>query len=273
VVDAFFLPTPQGARFCLLHVPPAGQPCRGTVLYIHPLAEELNRCRRMASLQARALARAGFAVLQMDLLGCGDSSGDFADATWEVWLSDVDAGRQWLTQRYEAPLWLWGVRAGCLLAAASTRRQPDVPVRLLMWQPVVAGRQHLQQFLRLRQMAEVVHGGGKVGTDALLKQLEQGQAVEVAGYAMAPGLAQGLGEATLDGLANVLRVVCLEVVAPGQTQGYAASPALAAQVQRWNSVGIAARTTGVEGEAFWQLPEAQLCTALVDATAAALVEA
>lgn len=272
-MDAFFLPTPQGARFCLLHVPPAGQPCRGTVLYIHPLAEELNRCRRMASLQARALARCGFAVLQMDLLGCGDSSGDFSDATWDAWLSDVGAGRQWLAQRYDAPLWLWGVRAGCLLAAASTRQQPDVPLRLLMWQPVVAGRQHLQQFLRLRQMAEVVQGGGKIGTDALLTQLDQGQAVEVAGYALAPGLAKGLAEATLDALVNVRQVVCLEVVAPGQAQGYTASPALAAQFQRWTNVGIAARTTAVEGEAFWQLPEAQLCTALVDATVAALVEA
>ena len=39
-------------------------------------AEEMNKARRMAALQARLLAENGYAVLQIDLHGCGDSSGD-----------------------------------------------------------------------------------------------------------------------------------------------------------------------------------------------------
>ena len=66
------------------------------MLYIHPFAEEMNKSRRMAALQSRALAQAGYAVLQIDLLGCGDSSGDFGDATWQSWVSDVVLGCQWL---------------------------------------------------------------------------------------------------------------------------------------------------------------------------------
>jgi len=42
----------------------------------------MNKSRRMVALQARALAGRGFAVLQMDALGCGDSAGDMQDATW-----------------------------------------------------------------------------------------------------------------------------------------------------------------------------------------------
>jgi len=53
----------------------------GSVLYGHPFAEEMNKSRRMAGLQARALARAGYDVLQIDLRGCGGSSGDFGDAS------------------------------------------------------------------------------------------------------------------------------------------------------------------------------------------------
>ena len=52
----------QGARGALFaaYVPPApGTTPRGDVLYCPPFAEEMNRCRAMVSLQARALSEAG----------------------------------------------------------------------------------------------------------------------------------------------------------------------------------------------------------------------
>ena len=60
---------PLGRRFALHHRP-AGPP-RGLVVYVHPFAEEMNKSRRMAALQSRALAEAGFAVLQLDLMEIG----------------------------------------------------------------------------------------------------------------------------------------------------------------------------------------------------------
>ena len=119
--QAFFLPDGAGGqRFCLFH-PPQGVP-RGRVLYLHPFAEELNTTRRVVAQQARALAQAGFAVLQIDLLGCGDSSGDFADASWEAWLDDAQQAYGWLTDHATGPLWLWGMRSGALLATALAAR-------------------------------------------------------------------------------------------------------------------------------------------------------
>ena len=53
-------------------------------MYAHPFCEEMNKARRMAALQSRRLAALGYSVLQIDLFGCGDSSGDFADAR-EIW--------------------------------------------------------------------------------------------------------------------------------------------------------------------------------------------
>jgi exosortase A-associated hydrolase 2 len=271
-MQAFFLPAALGERFCVFYAPAPGQPQRGSIVYIHPLAEEMNRCRRMASLQARALADAGFAVLQMDLLGCGDSSGDFANATWSAWLDDVAMARQWLASRCEGPLWLWGARAGCLLAAQSAACTPDQPLRLLLWQPVVSGRQQLQQFLRLLQISEVVRGSRSGGsTQALLQQLEQGQTVEVAGYAMGPQLAKGLSAAVLDDVGGALQVVCIEVVSPDQLLTYMPSPALAQQLQRWATLGAPAVCSGVVGEPFWQVPEAQSPMGLIQASVTALV--
>ena len=273
-MQAFFLPVDQGQRLCVLHAPAPGHACRGGVVYVHPLGEEMNRCRRTASVQARALAGAGFLVLQMDLAGCGDSTGDFSDASWRGWLDDVALARQWLAARCDGPLWLWGVRAGCLLVAQSAAQTPDVPVQLLLWQPVVSGRQHLQQFVRLRQISEAVQAGGSgTGTQALLQQLEDGMTVDVAGYAMAPGLAAGLAQATLDLVGSARQIVALEVVTPDPgTPVVAVSAVLQQHVQRWTAAGAACVVSGVCGEPFWQNPQAPVCLALIQATTAALTE-
>lgn len=270
-MEAFFLPATQGQRLCILYAPTSGIALRGNVIYIHPFAEEMNHCRRMASLQARALAQAGFATLQLDLMGCGDSSGDFGAATWAIWLDDIELARQWLAQRYDAPLWLWGARAGCLLAAQSAARNIHATAGLLLWMPVVSGRQHLQQFLRLRMMVDVVRGHQakpSAGTAALLQQLEQGVSVEVAGYAIGPELAAGLSGASLDAVGHTKKVLCLEVARPA-----AVSPALTQQLARWNAAGVCATATVVPGEPFWQVPEAPGCTELLQSTTDALIAA
>ena len=73
----FFFDADPGTRFSLYHAPNPQVPARGAILYVHPFAEEMNNSRRMAALQARAFSALGFAVLQIDLFGCGDSCGDF----------------------------------------------------------------------------------------------------------------------------------------------------------------------------------------------------
>jgi hypothetical protein len=94
----------------------------------------MNKTRRMSARMARLLSGAGWRVVQRDLYGCGDSAGDFADASWAAWLDDVDAElRQADTSR---PVWLWCVRAGALLASAVLVGRPEV--NLLLWQPVTA---------------------------------------------------------------------------------------------------------------------------------------
>ena len=62
-----FLAQGAAARFALYHAPQ--QPCRGALLYLHPFAEEMNKARRMAALQARRLAAEGWGVLQLDFHG------------------------------------------------------------------------------------------------------------------------------------------------------------------------------------------------------------
>lgn len=267
----FFLPGPAatgGQRFAIHH-PSQGTP-RGAVLYLHPFAEEMNKSRRMAALGARALAAAGYGVLQLDLLGCGDSSGDFGDATWAHWLDDAELGVRWLRERHEGPLWLWGLRAGALLAAETAART-DGERHLLLWQPPANGKALLQQFLRLRMAGQLLDDGSaeqtRGATEALRKELAAGRAVEIAGYSLAPGLAQGLEAATLQAPPAGCRVVWLELSARTPP---ALLPAATTLVERWRTAGHEVDTRALPGPAFWQTTEVEEAPDLVQATVEAL---
>ena len=62
-----FQPGPLGQRFCLWHADPAHAP-GALVVHVHAFAEEMNKSRRMAALQSRALAAAGAAATQAEYL-------------------------------------------------------------------------------------------------------------------------------------------------------------------------------------------------------------
>jgi exosortase A-associated hydrolase 2 len=262
--EAFFLPVANGQRLCLYH-PPQGA-ARGALLYLHPFAEEMNKSRRMAALQARLLAGNGFAVLQIDLHGCGDSTGDFGDATWESWLQDVRAAHDWLRQRCAAPFWLWSLRTGCLLAAEAAR-QLDTPTHFLFWQPVVSGKQFLQQFLRLKVAGEMLSGESKGVMEALKAQLAAGQPVEIAGYALSAGMARGLESAELHPPLHAGRLHWLEVsTRPEATL----APVSIKRIEQWQTAGFMVDSAVPPAPTFWQTTEIEEAPALLAATLAAL---
>lgn len=268
--EAFFLAdenAARGQRFCVFHAP-AALPPRAAVLHVHAFAEEMNKSRRMAALQARALAEAGCAVLQIDLLGCGDSSGSFDDTSWEEWVQDVLLGARWLQARYNAPLWLWGLRTGGLLAAAAAERL-GTPCNLLLWAPVANGRTALQQFLRLKTAAEMLGGKARGVMDELRSRLAAGEVLDVAGYRIAPGLAQGMEQAILRPVASVQRMEWIELsTMPDGTPSPLASQSVAA----WQASGCASRASLVQGPAFWQTTEIETAPALLPATISAILE-
>jgi exosortase A-associated hydrolase 2 len=219
----------------------------------------MNRTRRMAAVQARALADAGWLVLQVDLFGCGDSAGDFGDATWARWLDDVVESAEWLRQRSGVPPVLWGLRVGALLAReASDRLEAS---GLVLWQPVLSGKQFLQQFLRLKAASEMVAqgDGARTGTRALREQLERGEAVEIAGYTLSSPLALGLEAAELDPLPRATRCAWLEI-------GAEVGPASRTRIDRWRAAGHDVHSATVEGPPFWQTLNITEAPALVTAT-------
>jgi exosortase A-associated hydrolase 2 len=262
--EPFFLQGEGGARFCLFHAP-AGR-CRGALLYVHPFAEEMNRTRRLAAQQARALAAQGIGVLLIDLHGCGDSSGDFADARWDTWRADLALGCAWLQDRLGVVPGLWGVRLGALLALDYAHGAPQPPARLLLWQPVLSGAASLTQFLRLVVARDMLAdtAGASGGTQALRARLARGETLEVAGYDIVPEMAAALDATDAARLAvRGCPVHWFEVVPePGREPG----PASARRAAEWRTAGVDLKLEAVACLPFWSTQEVAECPALLAAT-------
>jgi exosortase A-associated hydrolase 2 len=261
---------PHHQRYAWWHQP-EGVPAHALVVYAPPFAEEMNKSRRMAAWQSRVLAAQGCAVLQMDLLGCGDSGGDFADASWEAWVDDIRFACHLALQRFDeqwpqapAPsLWLWGLRAGCLLAAEAACHETDL-WNLLLWQPQAQGKQVLQQFLRLKAASAMGESDGGQALKQARADLAAGQVVDVAGYPLPPGVALGLEQARLQVPKANRRVVWLEL---SLREEPALLPASAPVLDALRAAGHAVTAEVVAGPAFWSTLEIEDAPALVQASA------
>ncbi len=263
----FFLSTDDGERFCLYHEPDTGAPPRGAILYVHPFAEELNKSRRMVALQARAYAQAGFGVLQIDLFGCGDSTGDMVNARWDIWLDDLAHAWRWLEQRVNGPRYLWGLRLGALLALDfSAHARPQA---LILWQPALSGRAHLNQFTRMQSAARMFADAPAVE-----------QSPEIGGYLISPALSDSISQ--LDAVQLVPRcpVQWLELSSQPAADDYAVAagkaqaslqPASQLLVEQWRQAGATIKAYPVYGEPFWNSSEIGISSQLLAATTAAAI--
>lgn len=273
--EAFFLPTLEGQCFCLYHpaVKATNLPANGRVIYIHPLAEEMNKSRRMAAMQARALACAGFDVLQIDLLGSGDSSGDFGDASWSAWVRNVLAASEWLNNRASheqpeascPPLWLWGLRAGCLVAVQAAQSIQE-PCNFLFWAPTPSGKVVLQQFLRLGAVADLASGNAKARMEGIRSTLKEGHPVEIAGYQLTGPMATELEKASLTPHRKGGKDERVEWFELTTRPDAAPSPASSRAIAEWQAAGYAVRSHMVVGPSFWQTTEIEDAPDLLAAT-------
>lgn len=266
--ESFFLKASSGERFCLYHRPHPDRECRGVLIYVHPFGDEMNKSRRMAAIQARAFSAMGLGVLQIDLFGCGDSSGEFADARWNIWSQDLILAKNWLENRVTAPISLWGLRLGALLALDFARNLENALDKIILWQPIISGESFLTQFLRLRLANEMISGGEGTqkasGTHAMRSTLASGETLEVAGYELAPDLA-----AAIDALKAAELIVTrssvhwFEIVAePDRPM----TPAGARVVSTWKQDGVDLHVHLVPCLPFWATQEISECAELVSAT-------
>jgi exosortase A-associated hydrolase 2 len=278
---SFFLDATPGRRFCIYHAPHPDRPCRGGFIFVHPFADEMNRSRRMVALQARQFAELGYGVLLIDFFGCGDSTGESGDATWDIWKADLALAKSWLEEKISAPVGLWGLRLGALLAldfARDVSRDPDQNAAhqiasLILWNPVISGKSFMTQFLRLRLGNEILSNGPRSsGVQAMREALQNGATLEVAGIDISPALAEiidALHAGTL--WIDKMPVYWLEVVRTGDESSLnrlQMPPATLEVFDAWRRHAVDLHFSMAPGLPFWATQELSTCPELLAMTSA-----
>ncbi len=258
----------KGQLFTLFYPPSNEQ--QTVFLFLPSFAEELNRCRVMVAMQARQLAEQGYGCLLLDYYGTGDSEGDFSETHWQQWKSDVESAYQWLSDKGYGNVAIWGLRLGGLLAVDEAIKNPERYKRILLWQPVLDGKQYLTQFLRVRIAMLMDRGLDKETTQEMRKSLEQGHSVEVAGYEITSQLLKGIDNQKMlnyEVSSHLPLIDWFEVVMDEESD-------LSVSTQRvlsnWSDKGIAYKMHTYTGAFFWQLHERELTPELLTKTNRAL---
>ena len=256
----------DGRKLFTLTFKPEGAPARGAVLFLPPFAEEMNKSRRTVALSARALAAAGYCVMLLDPSGCGDSSGDFSEATWGNWKRDADCAITRLKQLFDLPITLWGLRLGALLACDVAVARSDLH-SLILWQPVLNGEQHVDQFLRFELAGQALKG--KVGFDraSLWNELRNSRPLQVAGYHLSSQLALDIARHRLADLHPGCSVTWLDIARPSAAEPNVASVNV---MGLWRKKGVPVTWACSDGEVFWRNVDAPDSPALPVATVTAL---
>lgn len=262
----FFLETETGNRFCLYHSLPSNVSCKGTFIYIPPFGEEMNKARRMAALQARAFNRIGYDVLQIDLFGCGDSSGEFREARWDIWKQDIAFAVNWLKERSTAPINLWGCRLGALLALDFAGSVVYHINNILLWQPILNGQSFLTQFLRLELASKIFSPDSQeINSVSLLRNtLANGKVLEIAGYELSPELTGAIDRLKINDFNPTNHAIhWIEVVADINR------PISSAKINimgKWKKGGNTVEITQVSCLPFWVTQEISECQNLISIT-------
>jgi exosortase A-associated hydrolase 2 len=268
IEEAFYIPV-DGGQCLAVHRAPEHGAARAVILHLPAFGDEMNKARAMTARAARSLARVGCAVLQVDWLGCGDSSGDHGDATLSRWVENAHAALAWLDRRYPrcSVRGFWALRAGSLLIAPLASTLPEALI--VLWQPIISGAQQLNQLLRVKAAGAVTSATEQASSKALRTLLRAGKTLEIGGYEISPALASELEAAVFHWPAGHRGPVTWFEVSPS-ARGL--SDSATRLLERARLAGIGAYGSAISGPSFWQSVEIERCDRLIAETSATIAE-
>lgn len=241
----FFLENPDGRLAAMYFRPAPDVPHRADVLYIHPFCHELYNSRAITAMCFRRLAETGVGVLAVDLLGCGDSEGEFEQASWSCWKSSLQTGLKWLRGNRSGPISLCGMRLGGALALEISGDCPAPPERIVLLQPVISGEQMMTQYLRLRVAFSGLRGQPerRETTADLRQRIAEGESLEVAGYILTPQLVAAIDRVDLRTFQPDPAVPIEWLITQPSTE--------AGIIETWRSSGIRVNLHNVAVKPYW----------------------
>jgi exosortase A-associated hydrolase 2 len=241
------------------------------VLILPPFAEEMNKARRMLALQSQFGAQHGISFFLPDVVGTGDSEGDFEACRWGHWEQDVLVIVQWIRAQGFTSVDLLALRSGIFLA----RRLLEEPIvkigRVVLWNPVLSGKKMMGQLRRTRrfQSREAHSGASAIEAESYTVSTP---IVELAGYRIHSELIAEIETLLLERLTwprgtNVhwLDVSLLDDdTVPSRTE---------AVLEKWRQSGVDAHYLRLIGRPFWLGPEIEIVPELLKVTTGLLTAA
>lgn len=236
---------------------------RGGVLLVAPFGDEMNKSRKMLTDVSAGLVARGFGTLIVDPFGTGDSDGEFADASWDRWLADIETAARWSAAQGMPIDRMLAVRLGCVLGAQAAQRAHLRLERTVFWQPVSHGARFLDQFLRARVVASTMEHDRKETTVELRDRLARGELIEVAGYDLSGTLAAGVAGADLEPCLepHLGSIAWTEIVRSAEAPPPEPSRKI---VERARARGVDVTLATVLGEPFWSSAEIVIVKPLVE---------
>jgi len=148
--EPFFFREPERQLFGCLHAPEGDVTRPAGVVLCAPGGHEAVRAHRALRQLAERLARAGFATLRFDPLGCGDSADGEQPLRLEDWCADIsDAMAACRARSGATRTALVGLRLGASMALqAAVAGGVDT---LVLWEPVRSGLAYLDELRRAQR--------------------------------------------------------------------------------------------------------------------------
>lgn len=167
---------------------PSDSPPKAAVVLAGPMTLERTHGSLSWVRWARTLALNGYEVFRFDYRGVGESTGAFRSQSFASWQEDLNAVIALARIKTSLKVVVVGLRLGALLAR--TAFEAHLADAFITWDAPVSGKTMLMDMLRRKLAADYMEfsGGEKKTRDDYVRELENGQVVEVEGYHWTKGL-------------------------------------------------------------------------------------
>ena len=142
----------NGHRLFGIYHPPHKSPAHNIgVLLCQPIGKEYILAHRALRRLAERLSLLGLHVLRFDYYGCGDSSGEFTEASVDHWISDIVAGMNELSAGCGTQqVWTVGLRLGASLAFRAASEFGNIE-SMVLWDPIWVGKAYTDELMQSHQ--------------------------------------------------------------------------------------------------------------------------
>lgn len=124
---------------------------RGAFLLARPMGLAATRSASMYRVLSDRLARTGACVMRFDYHGTGDSPGEEVDQSAADWTRDIEEAQTCLLDAcpptHPEHIDWFGMGLGANLMLQAALRVPQAPRRLVLWEPIVDGAEHIRTLL------------------------------------------------------------------------------------------------------------------------------